>query len=79
MFLSVEYFNFVSLPVQTNGATDWEVFNIGGATYMAVANAYNYGPQNFAKTKTHYTNSTIYKLNIEKRVFERFQSLPTYR
>ncbi|XP_046377703.2 thrombospondin-type laminin G domain and EAR repeat-containing protein-like [Haliotis rufescens] len=64
--------------METNGATDWEFFSIDGDHFLAVANAYNYGPQNYKDVDTFYTNSTIYKLNRQKRVFEKFQIVPTY-
>ncbi|KAL5006179.1 hypothetical protein ScPMuIL_017337 [Solemya velum] len=63
--------------METNGATDWEFFKIGQEYFLVVANAYNYGPQNFKSINTYRTNSTIYKLNIQKKVFERFQSIAT--
>ena len=65
--------------VQTNGATDWEFFTMGKEAYLVVANAYNYGSQNYLDIDNYATNSTIYKLNTVKRVFEKYQSIPTYR
>lgn len=67
------------LMLQTNGATDWEFFTIGDEVFLAVANAYNYGPQNYLDVDNYATNSTIYRLNQSKRVFEKYQSIPTYR
>lgn len=64
---------------QTTGATDFEHFTIGEDIFLAVANAYNYGPQNFQNIDTYYTNSTIFMLNKEKRQFEKIQSIPTFR
>ncbi|ESP00777.1 hypothetical protein LOTGIDRAFT_140648 [Lottia gigantea] len=83
LFFSILYFwqggQFVQFQtMETNGATDWEWFVIENDMYLGVANAFNYGPQNFQDIDTHYTNSTIYKLNTEKRVFEKYQSIPTY-
>ncbi|KAJ8320690.1 hypothetical protein KUTeg_002277 [Tegillarca granosa] len=63
--------------METNGATDWEFFTIKNSVFLAVANAYNYGPQNFMNKQTYHTNSTIFKLNLKKRGFERFQTIPT--
>ncbi|XP_041374833.1 thrombospondin-type laminin G domain and EAR repeat-containing protein-like [Gigantopelta aegis] len=64
--------------METNGATDWEYFTINNDIFLAVANAFNYGPQNYQDVDTFYTNSTIYRLNIKKKIFEKFQVIPTY-
>lgn len=63
--------------IETNGATDWEYFSIGSEAYLAVANAFNYGPQNFQNQDTHKTNSSIYKLDIHRRAFFKFQTFET--
>jgi hypothetical protein len=65
--------------LQTNGATDIEVFQIGDSLFLAVANAYNYGPQNINKKQEYFTNSTIYKLDKGRRVFKTFQTIETFR
>ncbi|XP_071148872.1 thrombospondin-type laminin G domain and EAR repeat-containing protein-like [Mytilus edulis] len=64
--------------METNGATDWEFFTIAGSAFLIVANAYNYGPQNFKNKNTYLTNSVLYRLNIDKKGFERFQVFSTY-
>ncbi|CAG2237657.1 Thrombospondin-type laminin G domain and EAR repeat-containing protein [Mytilus edulis] len=64
--------------METNGATDWEFFTISGSAFLIVANAYNYGPQNFKNKNTYLTNSVLYRLNIDKKGFERFQVFSTY-
>ena len=64
---------------QTNGATDWEYFSIGEDAYLVAANAYNYGPQNHKKIDTFRTNSSIYRLDIAKRAFSKYQTFPTNR
>ncbi|KAL8587413.1 hypothetical protein ACOMHN_062146 [Nucella lapillus] len=64
--------------METNGATDWEFFSMEGEAYLAVANAYNYGSQNYRDIDNYATNSTIYRLNTAKRVFEKYQVIPTY-
>ncbi|XP_070188446.1 thrombospondin-type laminin G domain and EAR repeat-containing protein-like [Littorina saxatilis] len=64
--------------METNGATDWEFFKMGKEAFLVVANAYNYGPQNYQDIDSYATNSTIYRLNIAKRVFEKYQSFPTF-
>jgi hypothetical protein len=70
---------FFKTQLQTNGATDWEFFTIGKEAYLVVANAYNYGSQNYLRIDSYSTNSTIYRLNMAKRVFEKYQSIPTFR
>ncbi|XP_052821837.1 thrombospondin-type laminin G domain and EAR repeat-containing protein [Octopus bimaculoides] len=65
--------------METMGAVDWEYFTINDDHYLVVANSYNFGPQNFKKINTYNTKSTVYKLNIQKKAFEKFQSIPTYR
>lgn len=67
------------LILQTNGATDLEYFQIGDSVFLAVANAYNYGPQNINKKQEYFTNSTIYKLDKGRRVFKTFQTIETFR
>ena len=64
---------------QTNGATDFEFFTIEDEAYLAVANAYNYGPQNYRDRDTFRTNSTIYRLNIGKKAFQKWQTFQTNR
>ncbi|KAK6165532.1 hypothetical protein SNE40_022446 [Patella caerulea] len=64
--------------METNGATDVEWFTIDGDIFLAIANAFNYGPQNYLDKDTQFTNSTIYKLNKDKKIFEKYQSIPTY-
>lgn len=64
--------------METMGAVDWEYFSINNEHYLAVVNSYNFGPQNYQKTNTYSTQSSIYKLNIRKKVFERLQDVPTY-
>ncbi|XP_029652131.1 thrombospondin-type laminin G domain and EAR repeat-containing protein-like [Octopus sinensis] len=64
--------------METMGAVDWEYFTINDDHYLVVANSYNFGPQNFKKINTYNTKSTVYKLNIQKKAFEKFQSIPTY-
>ncbi|XP_060566810.1 thrombospondin-type laminin G domain and EAR repeat-containing protein-like [Ruditapes philippinarum] len=63
--------------IETNGATDWEFFTIEDEAFLAVANAYNYGPQNFQNQDTYQTNSSIYKLDIGKRAFFKYQTFVT--
>jgi len=62
---------------QTNGATDWEFFTVNKDAFLVVANAYNYGPQNFQNKETFRTNSSLYKLDIEKRAFLKYQTFVT--
>ncbi|XP_076452166.1 thrombospondin-type laminin G domain and EAR repeat-containing protein-like [Babylonia areolata] len=64
--------------METNGATDWEFFTMGKEAFLVVANAYNYGSQNYRDIDNYSTNSTIYRLNTAKRVFEKYQVIPTY-
>ncbi|CAG5130375.1 unnamed protein product, partial [Candidula unifasciata] len=52
-------------------------FTINNDHYLAVANAYNYGSQNYQEIDSYRTNSTIYKLDRDKRVFTRYQSICT--
>ncbi|XP_013394951.1 thrombospondin-type laminin G domain and EAR repeat-containing protein [Lingula anatina] len=63
--------------IETTGATDWEVIRIGSDLFLAVANAYNYGPQNHRKLNEYTVNSTIYKLNLQLKQFEKFQNIET--
>ncbi|WAR10021.1 TSEAR-like protein, partial [Mya arenaria] len=63
--------------IETNGATDWEFFTAGGEAFLAVANAYNYGPQNFRNADTQRTNSSIFRLDVRKRAFVKYQTIET--
>ncbi|CAL1548145.1 unnamed protein product [Lymnaea stagnalis] len=64
--------------METVGATDWEYFRIGPEDhYLAVANAFNFGSQNFKEIDSYQTNSTIYKLDRSKNVFTKYQSIST--
>ncbi|KAL4217207.1 hypothetical protein ACF0H5_023659 [Mactra antiquata] len=64
--------------IETNGATDWEAFTINNDAFLAVANAYNYGPQNFQNRDTQKTNSSMYKLDINRRAFVKYQTFVTH-
>ena len=64
---------------QTNGAIDWEFFTIGKEAFLVVANAYSFGPQNYLDIDSYATNSTIYRLNTNKRAFEKYQTIETFR
>ncbi|KAI8737330.1 hypothetical protein BgiMline_033924, partial [Biomphalaria glabrata] len=61
----------------TNGATDWEYFTINKEHFLVVANAYNYGSQNFKNIDSYRTNSTIFKLDRTKRAFTKYQVIST--
>ncbi|KAK0067257.1 hypothetical protein Bpfe_003355, partial [Biomphalaria pfeifferi] len=61
----------------TNGATDWEYFTINKEHFLVVANAYNYGSQNFKNIESYRTNSTIFKLDRTKRAFTKYQVIST--
>ena len=69
----------VALLVQTTGATDWESFRIQDDYFLAVANAYNFGPHLSDTRGLYYTNSTIYRLNKLLKTFEVYQQIVTYR
>ena len=66
---------------QTTGATDWEFFRVNDEYFLAVVNAYNYGPHVTNDTEGDVTNSTIYRLNTLPNVkqFEKYQDIVTYR
>ncbi|KAK3083162.1 hypothetical protein FSP39_015455 [Pinctada imbricata] len=64
--------------IETTGATDWEFFSIKEDSFLVVANAYNYGPQNFMNKNQYQTNSTVYRLDKDRRVFKKFQTFKTY-
>ena len=67
------------LPLQTTGATDWEFFRVHNEFFLVVANAYNYGPQAAELSERYKTNSTIYRLNKQRKQFEKYQDIVTYR
>ena len=60
---------------QTSGATDFEYFEIGGDSYLAVSNSV--GPIKNGNFNFE-TTSFIYKANKAIRQFEVFQEIPTY-
>ena len=64
------YFSF-----QTSGATDFEYFEIGGESYLAVSNSV--GPIKNGNFNFE-TTSIIYKANKAIRQFEVFQEIPTF-
>ena len=66
------------LPLQTTGATDWEFFRVHNEFFLVVANAYNYGPQAAELAERYKTNSTIYRLNKQRKQFEKYQDIVTY-
>ena len=59
---------------QTSGATDWEMFEIGGRVFLAVAN----GELHTHGSSQYSINSTIYELNMELQTFIRFQDILTH-
>ena len=62
--------------MQTMGATDWEMFQIGGRYFLAVAN----GQMLDHRGPSLYTiNSTIYELNMITQTFIKFQDILTNR
>ncbi|XP_041669137.1 thrombospondin-type laminin G domain and EAR repeat-containing protein-like [Cheilinus undulatus] len=61
--------------IKTFCATDWEMFQIGSRVFLVVANGHRLpgkGPSQYA------INSTIYELDMNGRVFVRFQDIITY-
>ena len=67
------------LPLQTTGATDWEFFRVHNEFFLVVAKAYNYDPQAAELSERYKTNSTIYRLNKQRKQFEKYQDIVTYR
>uniref|UniRef100_A0A3B3UW29 Thrombospondin type laminin G domain and EAR repeats n=1 Tax=Poecilia latipinna TaxID=48699 RepID=A0A3B3UW29_9TELE len=60
---------------QTVGATDWEMFQIDGRFFLAVANSQQFS----RKSQSLYNiNSTVYELNMFTQTFLRFQDIPTH-
>ncbi|XP_071354272.1 thrombospondin-type laminin G domain and EAR repeat-containing protein-like [Trachinotus anak] len=61
--------------IKTFCATDWEMFQIGSRVFLVVANGHRLhgnGPSRYA------INSTIYELDMNGRLFVRFQDIVTY-
>ncbi|KAM7376057.1 hypothetical protein PAMP_005806 [Pampus punctatissimus] len=61
--------------IKTFCATDWEMFQIGSRVFLVVANGhrlYGNGPSRYA------INSTIYELDMNGKLFVRFQDIVTY-
>ena len=68
LFCGSAYSNFLEIQaIPTNGAIDWEHFEIGGETYLVVANYHN--------GSTGYIDSKIYKWN--ESFFEEYQAIRT--
>ncbi|TMS21009.1 Thrombospondin-type laminin G domain and EAR repeat-containing protein [Larimichthys crocea] len=61
--------------IKTFCATDWEMFQIGSRVFLAVAN----GHRLHGNGPSRYTiNSTIYELDMNGKLFVRFQDIVTY-
>nr|XP_057946276.1 thrombospondin-type laminin G domain and EAR repeat-containing protein-like [Doryrhamphus excisus] len=61
--------------IKTFCATDWEMFQIGKIVFLVVANGHRLhgnGPSEYA------INSTVYELDVNERLFVRFQDIVTY-
>ncbi|XP_054652149.1 thrombospondin-type laminin G domain and EAR repeat-containing protein-like isoform X2 [Dunckerocampus dactyliophorus] len=61
--------------IKTFCATDWEMFQIGRRVFLVVANGHRLhgnGPSEYA------INSTVYELDVNERLFVRFQDIVTY-
>ncbi|XP_061824119.1 thrombospondin-type laminin G domain and EAR repeat-containing protein-like [Nerophis lumbriciformis] len=61
--------------IKTFCATDWEMFQIGRRVFLVVANGnrlHGNGPSEYA------INSTVYELDVNERLFVRFQDIVTY-
>lgn len=64
------------LPPQTVGATDWEMFQIDGRFFLAVANSQKVSDRD---ASPYSINSTVYELSMLTQTFIRFQDILTHR
>ena len=62
--------------LQTDGATDWETFQMDGRFFLAVANSQKFPVRG---QSLYSINSTVYELNLLTQTFIRFQDVLTHR
>lgn len=69
-------FDAFSILFQTNGAADIEVFNIEGAYFVAIANSLSFDKSSNS-SRTYILDSSIYKLDVHRQRFVKFQDIRT--
>jgi len=65
LFVPIQY-------IPTTGATDIEYFKVEGVNFIAIANYYDH------EVKSNKVTSTVYRYRKQKKLFEKFQEIPTF-